>query len=1035
MVKKAKILDQVESSEEEQFHEYLVKVVFSMYLFRACAQRVSHLQWAGYDSDYDTWEPRKNMQGCERLLKSFWADVGQDKKHCPPGTVMRATPTWIKREKAFFAKNWGAIKVKANEEQSSQQESGEQSSDEFIQLPKKRKISRKSTAEPSKKRGRVSQADASTAQSSRKSQKKQTQSVGQDASSSEDGQTDSGVYPTSRITKKRVWRDTDDAVISISGSSEDESLQRVTKTISNANANDADVGSIAQGARKDKGKQREHDPPPPSDGAESDGKNSLFSGPPSPQGPLVSTGTRDESLQSKLRNNEGPATKQALTSSSVGSRPQERRGIKPMPLQTTGGGPSQGISTKARLAQKARDLTAVNAVPTSAQIQRKALAQLSFKKAPGGSGGTLSTPVQDPRSPGQVVANPSQSAALPATSAVGDVSQFVQSPESMHGPISPLEPRSEPLFSEATKSARPQISLPRRPAQPSKPASPHDKMSETDKFLLNIMPSDFAAHMEENPGTEYIPPPVHAASNVPSKPQNIGRIPKKWRWSGELFIDIDNGKGQRLCNIALYDATDPRPNGLRFSVCFVSVDSIRLGRMHNVPELYLLLNSSTPVQQFAKLGHQEEEDADALRTLASYMRRQRMFTYTRLTLDGEEVALMLVFPFINELYSLLKVPSDLRDGHPLLAALVPWELSRSEYNKALWYQPRSLIPDDRLLDPNLATMMRDKNAVPRRYRALDVQRALRFLKATKSFYDFITSSSRLYCIWHSPTDGSSTQHNPDTVCLRVVLDACRARDVGDTSHARIVFSHVDALPTLYKLPGLAERRFKYPEVRFYSYGSHENVPASRWGIREIFPLGGIVTFTPSAIIGDIIGTYDLIKKLDEHPLWQCYLLPSVVATLAKLTCQGQPPLALYDKGEFLFEELLRLINEGTVSLLIAPPPLHQLKNNRALATEWTSWQIDLLETHTARETLKFCLETASAQHLNVAEQDLPEAIQKEIARDLWMMQSQPAIMDEYRRLVVIKSEADTYFRQHKEGIECVCMSDFEFKDDYFKALP
>jgi hypothetical protein len=59
--------------------------------------------------------------------------------------------------------------------------------------------------------------------------------------------------------------------------------------------------------------------------------------------------------------------------------------------------------------------------------------------------------------------------------------------------------------------------------------------------------------------------------------------------------------------------------------------------------------------------------------------------------------------------------------------------------------------------------------------------------------------------------------------------------------------------------------------------------------------GGIVTFTPSALLEDPIGVYKLVAQIVKHPLWACYLLPSAIGMVAKLTREGEDPLAVYDK--------------------------------------------------------------------------------------------------------------------------------------------
>lgn len=42
-----------------------------------------------------SWEPERNVQGCERLLSSFWDNVGMDDGDYDPGYVTEAKPAWI----------------------------------------------------------------------------------------------------------------------------------------------------------------------------------------------------------------------------------------------------------------------------------------------------------------------------------------------------------------------------------------------------------------------------------------------------------------------------------------------------------------------------------------------------------------------------------------------------------------------------------------------------------------------------------------------------------------------------------------------------------------------------------------------------------------------------------------------------------------------------------------------------------------------------------------------------------------------------
>ncbi|KIK63961.1 hypothetical protein GYMLUDRAFT_425244 [Collybiopsis luxurians FD-317 M1] len=64
------------------------------------------VKWFGYDDPAeDTWEPQKNIANCQRLLASFWAEIGVDNDDYYPGWEGVPSEKWIKKERAFFAAN------------------------------------------------------------------------------------------------------------------------------------------------------------------------------------------------------------------------------------------------------------------------------------------------------------------------------------------------------------------------------------------------------------------------------------------------------------------------------------------------------------------------------------------------------------------------------------------------------------------------------------------------------------------------------------------------------------------------------------------------------------------------------------------------------------------------------------------------------------------------------------------------------------------------------------------------------------------
>jgi hypothetical protein len=53
--------------------------------------------------------------------------------------------------------------------------------------------------------------------------------------------------------------------------------------------------------------------------------------------------------------------------------------------------------------------------------------------------------------------------------------------------------------------------------------------------------------------------------------------------------------------------------------------------------------------------------------------------------------------------------------------------------------------------------------------------------------------------------------------------------------------------------------------------------------------GGIVTFTPAALLEDPIGTADLMRRISMHPFWDCYVLPSTIGLAVRR--EGTDPLS------------------------------------------------------------------------------------------------------------------------------------------------
>jgi hypothetical protein len=99
----------------------------------------------------------------------------------------------------------------------------------------------------------------------------------------------------------------------------------------------------------------------------------------------------------------------------------------------------------------------------------------------------------------------------------------------------------------------------------------------------------------------------------------LDRISKKWKWTGELFVDVEPAKAERLCDVVLTDATDHPPEGLRLNILFSTLSFIRFRKLCGVFHLDLILDACKPSEQVARLGPQDEKDAGVLKALVSRM--------------------------------------------------------------------------------------------------------------------------------------------------------------------------------------------------------------------------------------------------------------------------------------------------------------------------------------------------------------------------------------------------------------------------------
>ena len=59
---------------------------------------------------------------------------------------------------------------------------------------------------------------------------------------------------------------------------------------------------------------------------------------------------------------------------------------------------------------------------------------------------------------------------------------------------------------------------------------------------------------------------------------------------------------------------------------------------------------------------------------------------------------------------------------------------------------------------------------------------------------------------------------------------------------------------------------------------------------------------------DPIGIIQQIYKIKDHPLWECYVLPSALGMLAKEVCGDEDPLANFERySSSYFRQVINLL--------------------------------------------------------------------------------------------------------------------------------
>lgn len=271
--------------------------------------------------------------------------------------------------------------------------------------------------------------------------------------------------------------------------------------------------------------------------------------------------------------------------------------------------------------------------------------------------------------------------------------------------------------------------------------------------------------------------------------------------------------------------------------------------------MHLVLPACAAATQFSKLIPREDGDSLPLKTLEGYMKKKRQvwpgiprqcaieltpiqFSFATAYLDEDAVGLFFIFPAaLQDLCELFRLPDNLRTGQGFVVALCPWKLTSGELKKFDWVSTEDRLKWgwDQPEYQGAISAMEDKHRARSTTNIL-YQRGLRILNFPIRLHSYLCKPNMWYCLWYGQTPTSVTP-DVETAHLQAILDACGAENRGHKKDVKAIFIHLGHLATMGTVGAMSARRSKRPEIRFFTYGTHASVHPSRWGIREVYPIG------------------------------------------------------------------------------------------------------------------------------------------------------------------------------------------------------
>ncbi|KAF9268402.1 hypothetical protein L218DRAFT_1073705 [Marasmius fiardii PR-910] len=1003
------------------------------------------IRWAGFDDPkYDTWEPQENIEKtCKRLLARLWENIGSDNNDYFPGYICRPTDDWIQEEKEKF---W-------NDEKKKKRGKGPKS--------KKQKTS------ASGKRKESEETPSSVASSSKAKAKKVV--------AKQEPQDNTADLSPKRKTRANV------IVVDSNSDSDEPLMTRRSTRVAATKPKTRSTSRILRKNKQDATKKPEiavHRSPSPSGSLfsetegprrSSDTAHAVSVSPPKlqPSKPSVQRPSKPADLKVRIPSETEPSISSPSTKPTTSARSNTNTPNIPNKLPSFFHVPSQATASGSNLSVKSRLYQdAITPVPTNsknasissasstvkaspaATTKKSTLNNLNFKKKPAAVQAsptiTLNTRVPS-------LSSPDRSPDIPST-----IPSFTTGPTS---PVNTNKTRipgaaNDPTMA-ALNAAPPSPSLPQMAdppiTSPSAFMRPGNSMDQTstlvnvDSFLQTVMPPEMAAPFETAP--------VENNDDAMSLPARIslsgsatitGDIRRRWKWTGGIEIHAgEELPRQVLCEVSI---TDPIPfvqGGMPFRVVFPE-DKKSIAFQTFLPVYHLEDVLMACKAEGAARLISADDSSDRLRQFAGYLQYNKLVAISPVNMDSIHTANLICIPSsaLKQIERHVQVPAELAttETGALVVVLSSWVLPREQQLNNDWHE---FIHD------------RDESEVE--YLVSDQ----RFLKVPETkctvgilgypqwLHNFLRPREyqRTYSIFTGFQPEPNATVELETNLLESILgryESAKPAPIESEDISRIIFIHAQGLDKVSQIPLLRKRR-ETVETMFVVFGTlPPNVPEVEYplGLWEIYPIGGVVTFTAKALLRHPDVILEKTQAIAEYDLWTCYIIPTVLGMAATLFYKDkdESPLEAFDRDDFAYQFLLDAIYEGEVGLLRYPPPVSNVTTTHWMSTdehgdpviydrhrkqeddnenwrdrrsEWFSDQIDSLFRN-RRQTLEFCLNAFQWSYGNVSPHLWDSVLVDEIGKDLKNMQIQPAIATVYRRFVVLKAEGEKDFNDELE---------------------